>query len=69
MFYYRGSSPFQMTGDSANDIRIDNVFLERLMDLMSFINNIATPLLAVMGFDYRAFSSLSRPEGEDQSSG
>lgn len=37
-----------MTGDSANDIRIDNVFLERLMDLMSFINNIATPLLAVM---------------------
>ena len=26
MFYYRGSSPFQMTGDSANDIRIDNVF-------------------------------------------
>ena len=49
MFYYRGSSPFQMTGDSANDIRIDNVFLERLMDLMSFIKDIATPVLAVMG--------------------
>ena len=38
-----------MTGDSANDIRIDNVFLERLMDLMSFIKDIATPVLAVMG--------------------
>lgn len=49
MFYYRGSSPFQMTGDSANDIRIDNVFLERLMDLMSFIKDIAMPVLAVMG--------------------
>ena len=49
MFYYRGSSPFQMTGDSANDIRIDNVFLERLMDLMLFIKDIATPVLAVMG--------------------
>ena len=38
-----------MTGDSANDIRIDNVFLERLMDLMLFIKDIATPVLAVMG--------------------
>ena len=38
-----------MTGDSANDIRIDNVFLERLMDLMSFIKDIATPVLAVIG--------------------
>ena len=28
-----------MTGDSANDIRIDNVFLERLMDLMLFIKD------------------------------
>lgn len=49
MFYYRESSPFQTTGDSTNDIRIDNVFLERLMDLMSFIKDIATPVLAVMG--------------------
>lgn len=49
MFYYRESSPFQTTGDSTNDIRIDNVFLERLMDLMSFIKDIATQVLAVMG--------------------
>ena len=48
MFYYRGSSPFQMTGDSVNDTRIEN-FLERLMDLMSFIKDIAMPVLAVMG--------------------
>ena len=48
MFYYKGSGSFQTMSDCVNDTRIEN-FLERLMDLMSFIKDIAMPVLAVMG--------------------
>lgn len=47
-FYRRASNSFQTMSDCVNDTRIEN-FLERLMDLMSFIKDIATPVLAVMG--------------------
>ena len=46
-FYRRASNSFQTMSDCVNDTRIEN-FLERLMDLMSFIKDIATPVLAVM---------------------
>lgn len=47
-FYRRASNSFQTMSDCVNDTRIENS-LERLMDLMSFIKDIATPVLAVMG--------------------
>ena len=61
MFYYRGSSPFQMTGDSANDIRIDNVFFGASNGFDVVYQRYCNASIGCHGFDYSAFSRLSRP--------